>query len=98
LIKTQLGTTRNGWLAANTSLWLAQYTTGLPSWPTGTWPNWSLWQYTDGGTVPGFSRPLDCDRFNGSDADFLKMSSQMLASRLDQCNRPLGRGDYAAHA
>ena len=41
-IKQQLGKKRNAWLAANTSLWLAQYTEGEPSWPTATWPAWSL--------------------------------------------------------
>jgi hypothetical protein len=25
-----------------------------------------------GRLLPGFSRPLDCDRFNGDNADFLK--------------------------
>jgi lysozyme len=72
LIKQQLGKKRNAWLANNTSLWLAQYTTGEPSWPTATWPNWSLWQYTSQGTVAGFSRPLDCNRFDGANANFLK--------------------------
>lgn len=71
-IKQALGKRRNAWLAANTSLWLAQYAEGEPSWPTATWPAWSLWQYTSSGSVPGFSRPLDCDRFNGDDANFLK--------------------------
>ena len=32
----------------------------------------SLWQYASDGSVPGFSRPLDCDRFNGDDGNFLK--------------------------
>ena len=40
-IKQALGRRRNAWLAANTSLWLAQYTEGEPSWPTPTWPAWS---------------------------------------------------------
>jgi lysozyme len=73
LIKEQLGATRNDWLAQNTSLWIAQFTTqAKPSWPTATWPTWSLWQHTDSGTVPGYNSPLDCDRFHGSDKNFLK--------------------------
>ena len=40
-IKQALGKRRNAWLASNTSLWLAQYTEGEPSWPTATWPAWS---------------------------------------------------------
>jgi lysozyme len=73
VIKEQLGSTSNDWLAKNTSLWIAQYTTQPKlSWPTATWPTWSLWQYTDSGEVTGFNRPLDCNRFNGSDKNFLK--------------------------
>lgn len=67
----------NTWLAANTSLWLAQYTTGTPSWPKQVWPQWSLWQYTDQipktGAIPGANgAALDLNRFNGSDDNFLK--------------------------
>lgn len=73
VIKEQLGSTRNAWLAANTSLWIAHYTNRPePLWPSATWPNWSLWQYTDHGDVQGLGQPLDCNRFNGSGANFLK--------------------------
>jgi lysozyme len=63
----------NQWLADNTSLWTAAYTgTSNPgSYPTQIWPQWSLWQYTDAGVAPGFSQGVDCNRFNGSDANFL---------------------------
>ena len=60
LIKEQLGSTKNDYLAENTSLWIAQYTTAAaPSWPTATWPLWSLWQYTDKATVDGITKPVD---------------------------------------
>lgn len=72
LIKEQLGSTRNDWLAKNTSLWLAQYTAGQPSWPSATWPAFSLWQFTDEGSVPGFDGAVDCDRFNGPAENFVK--------------------------
>jgi lysozyme len=65
LIKEQLGDQHNETLST-TSLWLAQYTTGTPSWPSRTWPTWSLWQYTDKAQVEGISAPVDGDRFNGS--------------------------------
>lgn len=66
-IKDQLGTAKDNLLADNTSLWIAQYTTAAsPSWPKGTWPAWSLWQYTDKATVPGFNGPIDGNRFNGT--------------------------------
>lgn len=68
--KEQL-TSKNAWLADNTSLWVCQYTSAAaPSWPTATWPQWSLWQYTDQTPAPGFSGPVDQNRFNGPDANF----------------------------
>lgn len=69
LIKQQLGSGYNGMLAGQTSLWIAQYTTAAaPSWPTGTWPAWSLWQYSDHVTVPGISAGVDGNRWNGDEA------------------------------
>jgi lysozyme len=68
--KQNLGTSRNAWLADNTSLWVAQYGSTV-SWPSATWPAWSLWQYTDCGEVDGFDGPVDCNRFNGPDKNFL---------------------------
>jgi lysozyme len=65
VIKEQLGNNYSETLS-KTSLWLAQYTTGTPSWPARTWPQWSLWQYTDKAQVSGISQPVDGDRFNGS--------------------------------
>ena len=67
LIKEQLGSARNAYLAEHTSLWIAQYTSAsAPSWPTATWPQWTLWQYTDKAPVDGISKPVDGNRFNGS--------------------------------
>jgi lysozyme len=66
LIKQQLGDARNEALA-ETELWLAQYTKGAPRWPEETWPEWSLWQYTDKGENPGVTGLCDLNQFNGSD-------------------------------
>lgn len=67
LIKEQLGDDREQLLADFTSLWVAQYTNAAkPSWPTYTWPMWSLWQFTDKARVPGIDKPVDGNRFNGS--------------------------------
>jgi lysozyme len=71
LIKDQLGDNSNPVLA-KTSLWLAQYTTGTPSWPKGTWPAWTLWQFTDKASVAGITGAVDGNRFNGSDENCLK--------------------------
>jgi lysozyme len=47
-------------------LWLAQYTSGSPSWPTNIWPTYSLWQWSQSGSVPGISGDCDVNQFNGS--------------------------------
>jgi len=55
-------------------LWLAQYTQGEPSWPTATWPEWWLWQYTDQGSVSGVSGNVDCNRYiNAADDELLAL-------------------------
>jgi lysozyme len=71
LIKDQVGSKSYPWLEPF-SLWLAQYTTGTPSWPKQIWPVWSLWQFTDTGSVSGMSGNVDLNQFNGSDEQCLK--------------------------
>ena len=72
LIKQQLGGAYDS-LLAMASLWIAQYTgAAAPDWPKGTWPVWSLWQYSDGTNggdpkaMAGIASPHDCNAFNGS--------------------------------
>lgn len=66
LIKDQLGQDRDP-LLARTSLWIAHYTEAdEPDWPRGTWPVWSLWQYTDVATAEGVEGAVDGNCFNGS--------------------------------
>jgi len=73
VIKEQLGNARSDILANETSLWIAQYTTAAaPTWPKGTWPTWSLWQYTDKATATGVSQPVDGNKWNGDEASLLK--------------------------
>lgn len=70
-IKDKLGDAHDP-ILATTSLWIAQYTSGsAPSWPTATWPTWSLWQWTDRETIPGISSPVDGNRWNGDSASLL---------------------------
>jgi GH25 family lysozyme M1 (1,4-beta-N-acetylmuramidase) len=64
-IKEQLGTKRSAILADNTTLWVAQYGQTI-SWPTATWPQWTLWQFTDEASCDGINGPVDANRFNGS--------------------------------
>lgn len=72
LIKNQLGTKRNEILAQYTSLWLAQYTSGQPSWPTATWPTWSLWQYSQEEKASGVSGFVDGNKWNGDQDALLR--------------------------
>ena len=46
----------------NFKLWLAQYSS-VPLLPAG-WTEYFLWQYTDKGTVPGVTPPVDCNTLN----------------------------------
>ncbi|MBS3783587.1 MAG: glycoside hydrolase family 25 protein, partial [Anaerolineae bacterium] len=46
-------------------LWVANYGVEAPSLP-GAWDNWTLWQYSDHGNVPGIGGATDLDWFNGS--------------------------------
>jgi lysozyme len=71
VIKEQLGNDYVGVLASKTSLWIAQYASA-PSWPKKTWPQWSLWQYTDKAQVDGISKPVDGNRWNGSEEGLRK--------------------------
>jgi GH25 family lysozyme M1 (1,4-beta-N-acetylmuramidase) len=75
LLKEQLGDDHDNFLAKHTDLWLAQYTSDEAniSWPSGTYPQWSLWQYSESGTIPGIDGCyVDLDNFNGNEAAFLK--------------------------
>jgi lysozyme len=81
LLKQQLGNTRDAFLADNTDLWLAQYTTGLPTWPRSTYPQWTLWQYSETGTIDGITgSKVDLDHFNGSVQELLDWISPAAAA------------------
>ncbi|MBS1122044.1 MAG: Lyzozyme (1,4-beta-N-acetylmuramidase) [Deltaproteobacteria bacterium] len=49
-------------------LWVAHYTARCPTTPA-PWTAWTFWQYSDRGTVPGITRPVDLDVFAGSLTD-----------------------------
>lgn len=94
LIKDQLGSAKSAVLAT-TSLWLAQYTTGTPSWPKGTWPTWSLWQFTDQATVAGISGKVDGNTFNGSNENLAKWFGPVTAPAPTPTPEPSPTGDIA---
>lgn len=60
-------------ILARTSLWIAHYTSApKPDWPDGTWPLWSLWQWTDDEVIDGIDAPVDGDRWLGSDRELIE--------------------------
>lgn len=72
LLKEQLDGKTNPFLALNTDLWLAQYTTERPSWPDKTYPRWRLWQYSESGRFDGIiGSAVDLNRFAGTDEELL---------------------------
>lgn len=51
-------------------LWIAHWTYDPTASPdTGVWPDWSFWQYSNEGSVPGVSGDCDLDVFNGNMSD-----------------------------
>jgi GH25 family lysozyme M1 (1,4-beta-N-acetylmuramidase) len=56
-------------------LWVAAYGTGSPPLPAG-WRNWTFWQYTSGGSVPGITGNVDVSYFNSALVRLLDPGSQ----------------------
>ncbi|HEV7682681.1 MAG TPA: glycoside hydrolase family 25 protein [Pyrinomonadaceae bacterium] len=65
-------------ILANCWFWRAEYGGAAPSVPP-TWSTWTMWQYTESGSVPGISGSCDRDTFNGSEADLSKLWGQSSA-------------------
>ena len=53
----------------NCPLFLAAYTNSTSGLIPPAWSTWSLWQYSDTGTVSGISGDVDLDCWNGSVAE-----------------------------
>jgi lysozyme len=49
-------------------LWVAHYTTAAAPRLPAVWPQWTFWQYTETGQVPGVRGTCDCNRFGGDAA------------------------------
>lgn len=65
-------------LAEHTDLWLAQYTDDEDdiTWEEDTWPQWTLWQYSETGVIPGIDGSyVDLNQYNGTDDEFLEWIS-----------------------
>jgi GH25 family lysozyme M1 (1,4-beta-N-acetylmuramidase) len=57
---------------ADCPLWIAHYTNGRPTIPTG-WATYSLWQYASDGAVPGNTGRFDVDVSNSGGVDHLRI-------------------------
>ena len=71
LVGSLLGSTQNS-ILGNCWFWRAEYGDSSPSVPP-TWTAWTMWQYTESGSVPGIGGACDRDTFNGSVADLSKL-------------------------
>jgi GH25 family lysozyme M1 (1,4-beta-N-acetylmuramidase) len=65
-------------------MWVAAYGVGAPPLPAG-WPDWSFWQYTSGGTVPGV------DSAGTTDLDLFSPTVIGLVGPGALASRPLAR-------
>jgi GH25 family lysozyme M1 (1,4-beta-N-acetylmuramidase) len=66
-----------GWsgMSSRSPLWVAHWTTASsPTIPAG-FPFWTVWQYTDAGSVSGISGAVDRDRFNGDSSRLLALAN-----------------------
>ncbi|OZM71692.1 lysozyme [Amycolatopsis antarctica] len=57
--------TGNSEMFTENPLWVAAWKVDKPEVPGG-WKNYTFWQYSDSGSVPGVSGPVDVNRFNGT--------------------------------
>jgi GH25 family lysozyme M1 (1,4-beta-N-acetylmuramidase) len=63
--------------AAGDPLWIAHWYVQDPTLPAAGWngAGWSLWQWTDKGTVGGMSGRVDMDLLNGTSFDSLTIAN-----------------------
>jgi lysozyme len=77
LLKEQLNGSYDQLLSENTDLWLAQYCDADEVvWSTGTYPEWTLWQYSETGNISGIGdQNVDLDEFNGTPEELVEWIS-----------------------
>lgn len=56
-------------------LWIPNYSLNCPDLANGYWSDWTFFQYTDTGSVPGISGNVDRNQFNGSLQDLLAFAN-----------------------
>lgn len=60
---------------ADHPLWVASYGVSNPDVPGG-WNSYTFWQFTNKGSVPGISGPVDINKFKGSGKELLKLAAK----------------------
>lgn len=57
-------------------LWVAEYNgRNVPGPLPGGWDNWTFWQYTDTGRIPGVNGDVDLNVYSGAQGDFARYSN-----------------------
>jgi GH25 family lysozyme M1 (1,4-beta-N-acetylmuramidase) len=79
-------------------LWVANYGATCPSMPD-PWADWAMWQYTDSGSVPGVSGPVDTNVFQGDVDDLQRFAGLPDAPiAVDWARQPDGAWAFTAVA
>jgi GH25 family lysozyme M1 (1,4-beta-N-acetylmuramidase) len=70
---------------AGDPLWIAHWYVQAPTLPASEWDGlgWSLWQWTDRGSVGGIGGRVDMDLLNGTSFDSLTIANARAASNGD---------------
>lgn len=63
---------------AGNPLWIANWGVACPTIPHG-WTTWTLWQYSDAGSVPGIPGSVDLDQSNGPTLPIFNSQDQVLS-------------------
>jgi lysozyme len=72
----------------NCWFWLAQYTSSSNAVVPKTWPEWTFWQYTETGVVPGITGNCDRDRFKSTPGDLQAFWQSQSAATPPQAVAP----------
>jgi lysozyme len=72
-------------LLAEYPLWIAHYTTDTQPRVPSAWKQWTFWQYSEKGSVPGISGPVDRDCFNGT-----LMELDLCCARIQEKEEAMG--------
>jgi lysozyme len=72
---------------ADEPLWVAHWDVACPALPAG-WTNWTFWQSSDRGAVPGIPGAVDVDEFNGSQPSLEALARARAKSPADDAGLP----------